>query len=126
MGDPGGIGPEVLVKALADEPLRARAQFIVLGLGSSLSRAAAEAGIAPYWESKAPIARWDPTPGVLLLDDELAPRATAYPPFAPQDSALGGKLSLAWVERAIEMAKPQGDRPPQVQGIVTGPVSKTS
>jgi 4-hydroxythreonine-4-phosphate dehydrogenase len=126
MGDPGGIGPEVVVKALADEALRSRAQFIVLGLGSTLTRAAAEAGIAPYWESKGPISRWDTMPGVLLLDDELAPRATVYPPFPAQDSALGGKLSLAWVERAVEMAKAQGDEPPQVQAFVTGPVSKTS
>ena len=126
MGDPGGIGPEVIVKALADPALRARARFLLLGLGTSLTRAAAEAGIEPYWDAAGPFSRWDPTPGVLLLDDELGPRATPYPPFVPEDSALGGKLSLAWVERAIEMAKPQGSTPAQVQAIVTAPISKTS
>jgi 4-hydroxythreonine-4-phosphate dehydrogenase len=126
MGDPGGIGPEVIVKALADPSLRDRARFIVLGLGTSLNRAADEAGIKPYWEAAGPFSRWDPTPGVLLLDDELGTRATAHGPFAPEDSALGGKLSLAWVERAIEMARAQGGKSPEVQAIVTGPISKTS
>jgi 4-hydroxythreonine-4-phosphate dehydrogenase len=121
MGDPGGIGPEVIVKSLRDEQLRTRAKFLILGLGTSLTRAAREAAITPYWESTAPISRWDLTPGVLLLDDELAPRATPYPPFQPEDSALGGKLSLAWVERSVEMAKAS-----QVAAIVTAPISKTS
>jgi 4-hydroxythreonine-4-phosphate dehydrogenase len=121
MGDPGGIGPEVIVKALADEALRGRARFLILGLGSSMDRAAREAGILPYWEAAGPFSRWDPTAGVLLLDDELGPRAAPYPAFPPEDSELGGKLSLAWVERAIEMAKSRA-----VDAIVTGPISKTS
>src|SRR5689334_8438171 len=96
MGDPGGIGPEVIVKALSDKALRARARYLVLGLGSSLARAARETGNPPFWDSGAPMSRWDAGPGVLLLDDELGPRATAHGAFAPEDSALGGKLSLAW------------------------------
>src|SRR5262245_32786043 len=96
MGDPGGIGPEVIVKALNDEALRARARFLVLGLGSSLSRAAREAGVAPYWDSGAPMSRWDAGPGALRLDDELGRRATPHGRFAPDVSAVRGTPSLTW------------------------------
>jgi 4-hydroxythreonine-4-phosphate dehydrogenase len=126
MGDPGGIGPEVIVKALSDATLRGKARFIVLGLGSSLARAARKAGLEPYWEAAGPFGRWDPTPGVMLLDDELGPRAEPYPPFAHEDSELGGKLSLDWVQRAIEMARAEDGEYPQAQAIVTAPISKTS
>ncbi|HBS28145.1 MAG TPA: hypothetical protein DEB06_01550, partial [Phycisphaerales bacterium] len=48
-GDPLGIGPEVTVKALADPRLRARARFLLLGLGPAMHAAAERARIEPYW-----------------------------------------------------------------------------
>src|SRR3569833_342783 len=40
MGDPAGIGAEVIVKALADPVLRHRARFIVYGMNELLAYAA--------------------------------------------------------------------------------------
>ncbi len=49
MGDPLGIGPEVIVKALADPELRARARFIIYGLHDVLELAADQAEINRFW-----------------------------------------------------------------------------
>lgn len=43
MGDPGGIGPEVVSKAL-DGALRTRARWVVIGEGGGVARATAEQG----------------------------------------------------------------------------------
>ena len=40
MGDPAGIGPEVIVKALAEPEVRRRARFVVYGLNELLTYAA--------------------------------------------------------------------------------------
>jgi len=132
MGDPGGIGPEVVVKALNDPALRERAGFVILGLGSSLHRAAGAAGIKPFWRSVGPGEPYGVAPGVVLIDDELGTGAANDPllahaqPFAPEDSALGGQLSLAWVEQAIKMAKPKWAGGARLDAIVTAPISKRS
>lgn len=49
MGDPGGIGPEVIVKALADPKLRNAADFVIFGIDLPLREAAARARIKPFW-----------------------------------------------------------------------------
>src|SRR5262245_50930538 len=126
MGDPGGIGPEVIVKALADEGLRERGTFLLLGLGSCMERAATAAGVAPFWSAVAPDAKVPSGPGVVLVDDEKSASAPPRKEFAAEDSALGGRLSLEWVERAVKIAKGQVESLPRADAIVTGPVSKRS
>ena len=49
MGDPAGIGPEVLVKALADPDLRAAASFRIFGIEDPLRLAAERASVTPFW-----------------------------------------------------------------------------
>lgn len=49
MGDPAGIGPEVVVKALADHHLREQARFILFGMNELLAYAADLGEIEPYW-----------------------------------------------------------------------------
>ena len=52
MGDPAGIGPEVIVKALADPLVRREAKFIIFGMNEQLTYAADRAEI---YESDDPI-----------------------------------------------------------------------
>ena len=40
LGDPAGIGPEVIVKALADPVLRHRAKYVIFGMNEMLAYAA--------------------------------------------------------------------------------------
>jgi len=49
MGDPGGIGPEIVVKALADPVIRRQAKFIIFGMAEHLEYAADATEIVPYW-----------------------------------------------------------------------------
>lgn len=130
MGDPGGIGPEVLAAALADPAVRGLAAWRVLGLGSVMRAAAARAGIAPYWTGVAPGGPLgDADAGrVVLVDDELAGEPLRA--WEAKDTPEGGRVSLAWVEAAIAMARTAG--PGRVGGVggvggvVTGPISKAA
>ena len=49
MGDPAGIGPEIIVKALADPNIRRAAKFIVFGMNEQLCYASDAAEIEPFW-----------------------------------------------------------------------------
>jgi 4-hydroxythreonine-4-phosphate dehydrogenase len=121
VGDPGGIGPEVVVKALADRRLRAKAAFRVYGPVAALAAAARAARIKPSWS-------------VIGPDDPRPPAATGrvtvlnYPApdsrFAPEPTALGGALSFRCVSDAIADAQRPPDDSRHVAAIVTGPISK--
>ena len=47
MGDPSGIGPEVVVKALHDPRVRALGRFVVYGLNEQLAYAADQLEVEP-------------------------------------------------------------------------------
>ncbi|MHC4140809.1 MAG: hypothetical protein ACYSUF_02655, partial [Planctomycetota bacterium] len=49
MGDPAGIGPEIVVKALNDRRIRRLARFVVYGLNELMAYAADQLEIEPYW-----------------------------------------------------------------------------
>jgi 4-phospho-D-threonate 3-dehydrogenase / 4-phospho-D-erythronate 3-dehydrogenase len=123
MGDPGGIGPEVLVKALADRDLRKQARFRVFGLAAAMQEAAERAGIEPYWwrlDHGSDLVDTAAVHDVLVLDYD-APDAPAR---TPEPTKAGGDLSYRFVEDAIAAAKrPEAD-PLHAHGIVTGPIHK--
>lgn len=135
MGDPGGIGPEVTVQALAGA--RGPSRFIVFGSGSAMHRAADLYGIEPYWwrvERGSPLLEAASTHRVLLVDADPAVRAAmprrtdpAEPiRFQPEPTKLGGELSFRWVCDAIDAAALPEGSPGRVDGIVTAPISKAA
>ncbi|MEO1585347.1 MAG: 4-hydroxythreonine-4-phosphate dehydrogenase PdxA [Planctomycetota bacterium] len=116
MGDPGGIGAECIVKALADPARRRSARFVIYGSAAPMRAAADAAGIEHFWwraaegSGLAPARAHD-----VALIDSGGDRFQAWP------TREGGRLSYAWVERAI------GDcLSGEAQGIVTGPISKAA
>jgi len=127
MGDPFGIGPEVLVKALHADGTHRRCRVIVYGALGPLNHAAAAAGIKSPIELCALTVPPPARPGAFLIagaDDDAALSAHRSNPAG--NSALGGNLSYAWVMRAIESCQlPQSD-PMAARAIVTGPISKRS
>jgi 4-hydroxythreonine-4-phosphate dehydrogenase len=77
MGDPLGIGPEILVKALGDAELRRRARFVIFGLHDVLEVAADQAEINPFWWREPYDQNVRVGSGVLVADfDELRPVRT--------------------------------------------------
>lgn len=129
MGDPLGIGPEIIVKALADRAIRSLARFHVFGIESIMAAAALRAGIEPYW--------WRVRHDSHLVDTALVHDVVVrdYPEFDrfdeqaltnPADSKLGGEASFRFVEDAIAAALLKPDNPLHASAIVTAPISKTS
>lgn len=132
MGDPLGIGPEVIVKALADRGLRQRARFRVFGSSRAMDAAALAAGITPYWwriahSAERPMIEAALHHDVLVLDypemDFDLPEAGLT---APGPSRNGGAASYRWVEDAIALAQAAEGDPRRADGIVTAPIAKRS
>jgi 4-hydroxythreonine-4-phosphate dehydrogenase len=124
LGDPGGIGPEVIIKALADRKLRNLARWRILGTGSSLHAAAHAASVEPFW--------WRVAHGSELIDTALAHDVTLIdyePPDAHDEhprthNKRSGELSFRFVEDAIAAARLPAANPLHADAIVTGPISK--
>lgn len=126
MGDPAGIGPEVLVKALADRELRARAKFVIYGLNELLTYEADRQEIEPFWyrvqhDSDRTTRRIMEEVVVLDFDELGWTVGTAHQP-----SKLGGFASKSFVEEAINDAMLPEDNPRRIDAIVTGPICKES
>jgi 4-hydroxythreonine-4-phosphate dehydrogenase len=119
MGDPVGVGPEIMVLALADPAVYQTCRPLVLGDLHAMERA-----------------RQDLTPDLTLhlIKDPSEGRyqagtidllALSY--LSPGDlnhshpSAAGGRAMVSYILTAIEMALDQ-----EVAGMVTGPISKAS
>src|SRR5262245_16518985 len=118
MGDPCGIGAEVIVKALADPEVRRLGRFVIYGIDEVLNAAADAASIRPFW-FRVPAedsARVDS--GVVVVDFCEYPAGlwlTARP------TVEGGKCSLRFFDAAIDAA-----RRGHIDAIVTGPIHKVS
>ncbi len=118
MGDPAGIGAEVIVKALADPAIRTLGRFTVYGLDEILAYAAGAEEINPFWyrlpaEQVQRVER-----GVVVADfDEL----DAPGPAVRTDTAEGGIASLRFLDAAIAALKNN-----EIDAVVTAPISKTS
>jgi len=118
MGDPAGIGPEVVVKALAEPAIRRAAKFIVFGMDEQLRYAADRAEIEPFWgrHQHEKISRDYPFKVVVADYDEYS-----VPPWLKAPSVAGGEASLRFCADAIDATKRK-----IIDAIVTAPISKTS
>ena len=125
MGDPLGIGPEVVVKALADPALRAAARYVVYGDNELMLAAAEKARIHPTWfRSSADHAR----DGGMVLGDYTVIDYAIAPTLggAREPSKAGGAASKTFVEDAIQDAMRAHDDPRRIDAVVTAPISKES
>jgi 4-hydroxythreonine-4-phosphate dehydrogenase len=118
MGDPAGIGPEVVVKALFEPELRKAAKFIVFGMDEQLRYAADRAEIEPYWgrHQHEKISREYPHKVMVADYDEYS-----VPPWVKSPNKVAGEASVRFCLDAIEAAKVG-----IVDAIVTAPINKTS
>lgn len=119
MGDPAGIGPEVIVKALADPILRHRARYIIYGMNELLHYAADLAEFDVFWWRDQYNGRLRAYPhDVVVVDyDQYSMLGSAI--RAP--SKLGGEASMRFCVDAIEAAQRR-----IVDAVVTAPIAKES
>jgi 4-hydroxythreonine-4-phosphate dehydrogenase len=100
LGDPTGIGPEVVVRALATRP---HCEVTVFGDEAVLARAAKLTGVAwPAGATVVPVTRLDPT---------------SVPPGKP--SQIAGAAQVAYLEAATTAVLAG-----ETAGLVTAPISK--
>jgi 4-hydroxythreonine-4-phosphate dehydrogenase len=117
MGDPAGIGAEVVVKALADPAIRSLGRFIIYGMQEAIDIAAGLAELDAFWYRSPHESVSGVKTGVVLADyDEFSVGSDVR-----QESARGGEASLQFIEDAIEAANAG-----EVDAIVTAPINKTS
>ncbi|MFB2552681.1 4-hydroxythreonine-4-phosphate dehydrogenase PdxA [Ensifer soli] len=111
LGDPSGVGPEVIVKALATLPVEERRDFVVVGSRAALKRANAITGAGLAFgaaeEGDPALIRVDEVP----IDGDLPAIGTV--------SAVSGDASVRYITRAVERAMTG-----RADVIVTAPINK--
>ena len=119
LGDPSGVGPEVVVKALGDRGISGRFLPVVIGSLAVVSRAKDEVGSTVSFDE------------VDSVEDAMQAKHSV--PVLPiggfdvsefpvgRNSAISGAASHLWVETAAKMCIEAS-----VDGMVTGPVNKES
>ena len=119
MGDPSGIGPEIVLKTLARPEVFARSRPLVIGDRRILERAAGWLGSAPDVEAVTHAADGSYEPGrVTLIDLKNAP-----PDRCPvgELSAVSGAAAVEFVFRACDLALAG-----EVDAVVTAPLNKAA
>lgn len=119
MGDPAGIGPEVIVKALSDPVLRHRARYIVYGMNEMLAYAADLAEFDVFWWRDQYNGRLRPYPHDVVVVDYDHYSILGHAVKAP--SRVGGEASMRFCSDAIDAAQ-KGI----IDAVVTAPIAKES
>jgi 4-hydroxythreonine-4-phosphate dehydrogenase len=119
MGDPAGIGAEVIVKALADPVLRQRARYIIYGMNELLHYAADIAEYDVFWWRDQFNGRLRAYPhDVVVVDyDTYSMLGSAI----RSPSKMGGEASMRFCLDAIDAAQKK-----LVDAVVTAPIAKES
>lgn len=113
LGDPAGIGPELVAGLLADPDTTRRADVFVIGDEQELADAMADAGVSFAWSR-------DPEDGGPTLIDNGGERPAGG--FVRREaSAAGGRWAMASLRRALELSKAGA-----VDAIVFAPLNKSS
>lgn len=119
MGDPGGVGPEVIVKALADGVLRRKCRAVIVGDLATIRAAAVQLGSELEFF---PVEDLD----VAFGSDAGVDRIPVFSPGIPRQaftpggiSAVNGQASYEWIVAAAEAALTG-----HVDAICTAPIAK--
>src|SRR2546421_1662764 len=119
LGDPAGIGPEVIVKALADPVLRHKARYIIYGMNESLTYAADLAEFDVFWWRDQFNGRLRPYPHDVVVVDYDQYSIFGHAVRAP--SRVGGEASMRFCLDAIDAAQKK-----IIDAVVTAPIAKES
>ncbi len=119
LGDPLGIGPEVILKALADTELRSSARFVILGSHDVLEFTADQCEINPFWWREPFDGQPRVESGTLVadFDDVRLPHINGT--RGPDE--LAGAASLRFVEAGVALLRSGG-----FDALVTAPICKES
>lgn len=111
MGDPAGVGAEVIVKAAAELSPEDRVGLLVIGSSETLERAIKATGVPLRLTTEASAGD-----NLLRLDDVEVPGMPL--PWGKLDPT-GGEASYRYIARAVELSMSK-----RAAGIVTAPINK--
>jgi len=118
MGDPAGIGAEVIVKALADPEIRQLGRFIIFGMNEAITYVADMAEVDVFWWRDQHEHIQPYTHRVVVADyDEFNILTTDLRTSSKQ----GGMISYQFLLDAVDAWKRN-----LIHALVTGPISKIS
>src|SRR5512137_1435114 len=118
MGDPAGIGAEVIVKALADPEIRRLGRFIIYGLDEALEYAADQIEISPFWFRLPHEMVTRIESGVIVADFDECP---VFNPHLHCATADGGHASMRFLDAAVKACQDN-----LLEALVTAPICKQS
>ncbi|MFO1350269.1 MAG: 4-hydroxythreonine-4-phosphate dehydrogenase PdxA [Gammaproteobacteria bacterium] len=113
MGDPSGVGPEIICKALATLPIDQRSAILVIGDPDTLERA------NRLTESRLVLTSGAPQLGAVRVVAVATPEFDSLKPRAI--SASGGHAAYGYIVKAVELARAR-----EIAVIVTAPINKTA
>jgi 4-hydroxythreonine-4-phosphate dehydrogenase len=117
MGDPAGVGPEIIAKAAAEPGVRAAARLLVIGSAETMKEAVdvTRASVRLRAVKRPEDCRWDDGELEVLdlanVDMRTLPRGAV--------SAAAGRAAYAYIETAVRLASARA-----IAAIVTAPVNK--
>lgn len=116
MGDPAGVGPEVVLKALAHQTVYAQCRPLVIGDARQMEKAKAilKSPLAIHSLSDSTQARFNPGT-VELLDLALLSAALPY----GKVSAAAGEAAFRYIERGVKLALEGA-----IDALCTAPINK--
>jgi len=120
LGDPSGIGPEIILKALKITLIQKMANFLIIREKKIIKKAAPAAGvdwhrIISIDEKRLSTTRFKV--GNFYLLDLKNIRPTNFQ--IGQSSVLSGRAAMEYLEKAASLAQSK-----KIQAVVTGPISK--
>jgi 4-hydroxythreonine-4-phosphate dehydrogenase len=117
MGDPVGVGPEIIIKTLADARIYRVCRPLVVGDLPALERArlALDPALKIHLADRPGAGRYQSGTLDLLVRSQLAPRDLEYGHPTP----ASGRAMVEYILTAIDLALAQ-----KVAGLVTAPISK--
>jgi 4-hydroxythreonine-4-phosphate dehydrogenase len=117
MGDPAGVGPEIIARALGEPVVREQSRPVVIGSADAMREAAALVrSPLPVLAVKAVAeCRWTP-PAIEVLDLGNVDMSTLP---RGQVSGAAGRAAYEYIETAVRLA-----RAGEIDGIVTAPINK--
>ncbi len=119
MGDPAGIGPEIIVKSLTESDLFTRCKILVIGSESFLKRAAEVCNRPVTIHKMSCSSHLSLVPGAInLLNRPLADAGKIKP---GEISAAAGKASYQFIKEAVILAMSK-----KVDALATTPINKES
>ncbi|MDB6142224.1 MAG: 4-hydroxythreonine-4-phosphate dehydrogenase [Pseudomonas sp.] len=119
LGDPAGIGPELIARLLSESQVRARARFVLIADEAEMRRGMDIAGCEFPYRVVDTLAQLDFSGDTPLLFNFRGQTQGQFPRSVA--SAIGGRYSLDTLEKALRLTADK-----HTDAIIFGPLNKTS